>query len=82
MEFVTKTVINSLVIVQEQVSVAKIVKSMFMIACLIPVTVMEVVLTKSMALVVNVKRVMMGITVKTILTTAFPIIPVRTKESV
>ena len=69
-------------IVQERVSVVKIVKLMFMIACLIPVTVMEFVLTKSMALAVTVKLVMMGITVKTILTTACPIIPARIMESV
>ena len=82
MEFVTRTVRNSLVIVQERVSVVKIVKLMFMIACLIPVTAMEFVLIKSMALVVNALLVMMGITAKTILMTACPIIPARITESV
>ena len=82
MEFVTRTVRSSIVIVQERVLVVKIVKLMLMIASLIPVTVMEFVLTKSMALVVNVKLVMMGITVKTILMTACPVIPARIMESV
>ena len=82
MEFVTRTVRSSLVIVPERVSMVKIVKLMFMIACLLPVTVMEFVLMKSMALVVNVLMVIMGITVKTILMTACPIIPARITESV
>ena len=66
MEYVTKTMRSLPVIVPEQVSVVKSVKLMLMIACLIPVTVMEFVVIKSMALAVNVILVMMGTIVKTI----------------
>ena len=53
MAYVTMTMKSTPVIVPGQASVVKIVKIMLMIAYLIPVTNMEFVVIKSMALAVN-----------------------------
>ena len=68
-------------IVPERVSVGKIVKIMLMIAYLIPVTIMEFAVIKSMILVVNVILAMMGTIVKMISMIAC-LIPVTIMEFV